>query len=156
MRGSSYPEHPILDLRGTAVLNRSMGGSGLAISPIAIAISAIVEAAGSIFPAVANLSSQLVIFATAGLIELSIFPHCRDLHRDMEVLWTTFTIPFGTECWCVRRRGAVVFRLGDVGASENLWKLTIICKSFTTHSISLTEKRIQHHLSLIHPVSNGL
>ena len=85
MGGSGYPEHPSLDLRAIGGLDMRMGGSGLPRSRIAIAISAILEAAGSIFPAVTNLNVLLTIFATAGPIMPAVSSHLPDRDRDVEV-----------------------------------------------------------------------
>ena len=85
MRGSSYPECSSLDLRVIAGLNRRMSGSGSAKSPIAIAISAMREAAGSTFLVVANLNVLLTIFATTGPVEPSVSSHLPDRDRDVEV-----------------------------------------------------------------------
>ena len=61
-----------------------MDNSGLARSPIAIAISAMREVAGSIYPAVANLITLLMIFAAAGSIELDTSSHLPDRDCDVE------------------------------------------------------------------------
>ena len=84
MRGSGYPEHPSLNLRAIVGLNMRMGGSGLSRSLIAIGISAMLEVADSIFPAVANLNVLLTIFATAGPIAPAVSLDFPDLDRDGE------------------------------------------------------------------------
>ena len=97
MGGSGYPEHPSLDLRAIGGLDMRMGGSGLPRSRIAIAISAILEAAGSIFPAVTNLNVLLTIFATAGPIYPAVSSNLPDRDLDMEVLLKIFKIPLEAE-----------------------------------------------------------
>ena len=84
MRGSGYPECSSLDLRAIVGLNMRMSGSGLSRSPIAIEISAMLEAAGSIFPAVANLNVWLTIFATAEPDAPAVSPQSPDCNWNIE------------------------------------------------------------------------
>ena len=77
-----------------------MGSSGLARSLIAIAISAMREAVGSIFPTVASLNVLLTIFATVGQIGPVVSSHLPDRDRDLEVLMKSFKFPFEIEGLC--------------------------------------------------------